>query len=126
MNSSCRLCRSTLALTFANLGVSPLANAFIQRENSLKPELFYPLHAQVCTQCWLVQVGEFIPPSGIFNDYAYFSSFSESWVAHARDYTSRMIQDLALNEQSQVVEVASNDGYLLQHFLSSGIPVLGI
>jgi hypothetical protein len=91
-----------------------------------KFETFYPLHAYVCTECWLVQLDEFVSPEEIFSDYDYFSSFSSSWVEHAKRYAVRMANELMLNRSSLVMEIASNDGYLLQHFVESDIPVLGI
>ena len=113
--------------TFADLGVSPVANAFLSADQLDRMEPFYPLHAYVCENCLLVQLEEFESPDRIFNDqYAYFSSYSDSWLAHARQYTDLMIGKLGLNKNSFVVEIASNDGYLLQYFLQKGIPVLGI
>jgi hypothetical protein len=91
-----------------------------------EPETFYPLHARVCTRCWLVQIPEFVPPDGIFTEYAYFSAYSDSWVEHARSYVEMIVPRLSLTPDDLVVELASNDGYLLQHFLPHGIPVLGI
>src|SRR5688500_10997075 len=113
----CRFCRSPLSRTFADLGVSPVANAFLRPEQLNKMEPFFPLHAYVCESCLLVQLEDFEAPEHIFNDqYAYFSSFSESWLDHARRYTELMTGRLGLGERSFVVEVASNDGYLLQYF----------
>jgi SAM-dependent methyltransferase len=104
-----------------------VANDYLTREKSVQMEPFYPLHVFVCDQCWLVQLGECQTPEHIFSDhYAYFSSFSDSWLDHARRYTSMAIQRFGLNPKSQVIEIASNDGYLLQYFVSAGIPVLGI
>src|ERR1017187_7025966 len=123
----CRFCRSPMTRTFADLGVSPVANAFLSADQLDRMEPFYPLHAYVCENCLLVQLEEFESPDRIFNDqYAYFSSYSDSWLAHARQYTDLMIGKLGLNKNSFVVEIASNDGYLLQYFLQKGIPVLGI
>jgi 2-polyprenyl-3-methyl-5-hydroxy-6-metoxy-1,4-benzoquinol methylase len=123
----CRFCQSPLSRTFANLGVSPIANAFLRPSQLRKVELFYPLHAYVCEKCLLVQLEELERAEQIFNDeYAYFSSYSESWLDHARRYTELMIARLALNEKSFAVEIGSNDGYLLQYFFKKNISVLGI
>jgi 2-polyprenyl-3-methyl-5-hydroxy-6-metoxy-1,4-benzoquinol methylase len=124
--SSCRLCGSPLTETFANLGLSPLANSYVAPERLGQKENFYPLRAYVCSQCFLVQLEQFERPDHIFSDYLYFSSYSESWLAHCRAYAERMVTRFGLSAGSQVVEVASNDGYLLQYFAASGIPVLGI
>lgn len=124
---ACRFCGSALQHSFCDLGVSPLSNAFVRPEHLDRPEPFYPLHAYVCDQCWLVQLPEHQTPTHIFaDDYAYFSSYSESWLAHARAYTDSMIARFGYDARSQVVEVASNDGYLLQYFQARGVPVLGI
>ena len=124
--AACRLCGAGLQETFADLGMSPLANSYVPvvRANEMEP--FYPLHAQVCTQCWLVQLQEYEAATNIFDDYAYFSSYSDSWLAHARRYTEAMVSRFGLGPASAVVEIASNDGYLLQYFQQAGIPVLGI
>lgn len=126
MTNFCRHCGSALRDTFVNLGVSPLANSFIPAEDDVQMERFYPLHAFVCADCKLVQLQEFEAPQAIFRDYLYFSSYSPSWLAHCERYAEEMIGRLALGEHSQVVEIASNDGYLLQYFTRRGIPVLGI
>lgn len=123
---ACRFCMAPLSETFVDLGLSPLSNAYLKPESLRKGEQFYPLHVYVCTQCWLVQLEEYESPEAIFSDYAYFSSFSESWLKHCQAYAEQITARLHLNEQSQVIEVASNDGYLLQFFQRSGIPVLGI
>lgn len=125
-NIKCRFCGEPLIHTFADLGESPLSNAFIKLENLNKKEYIYPLHAYVCDTCYLVQVQEFESPKAIFEDYAYFSSFSESWLRHAQMYTEKMIGEFGINQQTKVVEIACNDGYLLQFFIKKGIPVLGI
>jgi 2-polyprenyl-3-methyl-5-hydroxy-6-metoxy-1,4-benzoquinol methylase len=122
----CRFCAAPLALSVIDLGVSPLSNAYLNLHRLAEPEAFYPLHARVCTQCWLVQVDACVSGEAIFHDYAYFSSYSESWVAHARQYALMAVQRFQLNASSQVIEVASNDGYLLASFQGQGIPVLGI
>lgn len=123
----CRFCAGQQMKTFADLGVSPVANAFLRPEQLGKMEPFYPLHAYVCEECLLVQLEDFETPESIFNDeYAYFSSYSDSWLEHARRYVDQIVPRLQLNGNSFVVEIASNDGYLLQNFLSKHIPVLGI
>jgi SAM-dependent methyltransferase len=122
----CRLCGAPLVITFADLGMSPLANAFLPAEALHAMEPFYPLHAYACSECWLVQVEAFEKPERIFGDYAYFSSYSESWLEHARRFAARARERFALGSDSLVVEVASNDGYLLQYFRDAGVPVLGI
>jgi len=110
-----------------DLGVSPVANDYLPAEALDQMEPFYPLHARVCEQCLLVQLPPVQTPQSFFNDqYAYFSSFSDSWLAHARDYAAAMIRRFELGPSHRVVEVASNDGYLLQYFQAAGIPVLGI
>ena len=123
----CRACDAPLSHTFVDLGMSPLANSYVLRENMNKAEKFYPLHVFVCESCRLVQLAEFESPEYIFSDeYAYFSSFSKSWLEHAQRYADNMIVRFGLSAVSHVVEVASNDGYLLQWFVGKGIPVTGI
>jgi 2-polyprenyl-3-methyl-5-hydroxy-6-metoxy-1,4-benzoquinol methylase len=122
----CRFCGTELRHTFVDLGMSPLSNSYLTREQLNQMEPFYPLHARVCHECFLVQLEEFESPAHIFTDYAYFSSYSESWLRHVRAYTEAMILRFGLNSGSQVIEIASNDGYLLQYFLEKGIPVLGV
>jgi SAM-dependent methyltransferase len=124
---ACRSCGAALAHTFADLGMSPISNAFLNAEQLNRMEPFYPLHAYVCGECFLVQLDEFESPQHIFNEnYAYFSSYSDSWLDHARRYTEQMTARLGLGAQSQVIELASNDGYLLQYFKQKGVPVLGV
>ena len=123
---TCRLCGAELTRTFVDLGMSPLCESYVPAERLDEPEVFYPLHVRLCTSCLLIQLPAYVPGEDIFTDYAYFSSYSDSWVAHARRYAEAMIDRLALTPASQVTEVASNDGYLLQHFLARGIPVLGV
>lgn len=125
-SASCRFCGHGLARSFADLGVSPLANSYVPPERLHAMEPFYPLHAYVCEQCLLVQLEEFEPPERIFGDYAYFSSCSKSWLGHARAYTEQMIERFGIDGSWQVIEVASNDGYLLRNFKARGIPVLGV
>jgi SAM-dependent methyltransferase len=122
----CRFCGTPLAHTFANLGMSPIANNYLTEADLGRMEPFYPLHALVCDGCFLVQLEEFEAPEAIFSDYAYFSSYSTSWLAHARRYADMAIERFALGGDSQVVEIASNDGYLLQYFAERGVPVLGV
>ncbi|NTV10998.1 MAG: class I SAM-dependent methyltransferase [Zoogloea sp.] len=122
----CRFCGAPLDTTFVDLGSSPLCQTHICQDQLQDMEPFYPLHAQVCTRCFLVQLQEFVAPDAIFSEYAYFSSYSASWVAHAERYAEKMIARLGLAPDSLVMEIASNDGYLLQHFKARGIPVLGI
>ena len=122
----CRFCSAPLSRTFVDLGMSPLCESFVHPSKKNGVELFYPLHVYVCDQCKLVQLEEYVSPSDIFTEYAYFSSFSDSAVKHAKKYVEMIIQRAALNEDRFVVEIASNDGYLLQHFLPHGIPVTGI
>ena len=124
--TSCRHCASPLSLSLVDLGKSPLCQTVLTERGLGEPEIFYPLHAKVCTRCWLVQIPEFVPPDGIFSEYAYFSAYSDSWVEHARRYVEMIVARLSLTRDDLVVELASNDGYLLQHFLPHGVPVLGI
>jgi len=122
----CRFCGAPLAHTFANLGMSPIANNFLSEEDLGKTEPFYPLHALVCDRCFLVQLEEFETPEAIFSDYAYFSSYSTSWLEHCRRYVEMTAERFGLGHGSQVVELGSNDGYLLQYFAERGVPVLGV
>jgi SAM-dependent methyltransferase len=125
-SARCRFCEAPLRHTFADLGMSPLANAYLRPDQLERMEPFYPLRAWVCERCLLVQVAEFESPSHIFSEYAYFSSYSDSWLVHAERYVVEVIERFALNETSRVVEVAANDGYLLQYFARRRVPVLGI
>ncbi len=122
----CRFCRTPLVQTFVDLGVSPLSNSYLNPEVLNRMEPFYPLHAYVCSSCFLVQLEEMEHPEEIFEDYAYFSSYSESWLEHARAYAKMARERFALNSSSRVVEIGSNDGYLLRFFKEMGIAVLGI
>jgi 2-polyprenyl-3-methyl-5-hydroxy-6-metoxy-1,4-benzoquinol methylase len=122
----CRFCNNELHCTFADLGMSPLANSYIAPECLQRMEPFYPLHAFVCEKCYLVQLEELESPEKLFGDYPYFSSYSESWLRHAQSYAKQMVDRFRLGRESLVVEVASNDGYLLQYFKAAGIHVLGI
>lgn len=126
MNNQCRFCGNKLKASFVDLGVSPLANSYLKEEQLNEMEPFYPLHVLVCEQCYLVQLAVFKSPESIFGDYAYFSSFSDSWLKHAKIYTDLMIDRFHFKSDSYVIEIASNDGYLLQYFKDRGIPVLGV
>src|SRR5215472_7512412 len=122
----CRLCGANLTQTFVDLGMSPLCESYVAADQTDAPEVFYPLHVRLCAECLLVQLPAYVSGEDIFSDYAYFSSYSDSWVAHAKRYAGEMIERLGLTSDSLVTEVASNDGYLLQHFAAQGIPVLGV
>ncbi len=122
----CRFCGTFLKHTFVNLGMSPLSNAYLTEKQLNGAETFYPLHAYVCEKCLLVQLEQFETPEQIFNDYAYFSSYSDTWLNHAKAYTDLMIKRFGINQNNQVIEIASNDGYLLQYFQQHNIPILGI
>jgi C-methyltransferase C-terminal domain/Putative zinc binding domain/Methyltransferase domain len=125
-DSPCRFCHAPLRHTFVDLGMSPLCESYLNANQLNQMERFYPLHVLVCESCLLVQLDEYVSQQEIFSEYAYFSSYSDSWVQHARNYSETMIQRFQLNNQSRVIEIASNDGYLLQHFVAKGIPCLGI
>ena len=122
----CRVCDSTDLHPFVDLGMSPPCESFIPAEQIDEAEVFYPLSVQVCGECFLVQLREYVAADEIFTDYAYFSSYSDSWLEHARAYSESMIERFGLDSESFVVELASNDGYLLKNFHSAGIPCLGI
>jgi SAM-dependent methyltransferase len=122
----CRFCGAALAHTLIDLGLSALANSYVAEGDLGRPDPRYPLHARICGNCFLVQVEDVVPTEEIFSDYAYFSSYSDTWVAHAKAYCEMAIARFGLGTATRVVEVASNDGYLLQHFMARGIPVLGI
>lgn len=123
---SCLFCNTELRHTFVDLGMSPPCESYRKPEQQNQMEPFYPLHAYVCEKCFLVQLQEYITPENIFSDYAYFSSYSNSWLQHAKNYVDMAVERFQLNQQSQVVEIASNDGYLLQYFVAKNIPTLGI
>jgi SAM-dependent methyltransferase len=122
----CRFCAEALSYVMCDLGMSPLANSYVKFEHAQNAEKSYPLKVWVCEKCLLTQLESFESPDAIFSDYPYFSSFSTSWVEHARRYCEMMTDRFGYNEISQIVEIASNDGYLLQHFKAKSIPVLGI
>ena len=123
---ACRFCGSSKLSTFLDLGMSPLCQTAPSKEDLARGEVYYPLHVFVCEKCFLVQLDVFESPENIFGHYLYFSSYSDSWLKHCEDYCEKMTKKLALNGQSFVVEVASNDGYLLQYFMKQGVPVLGV
>lgn len=122
----CRFCSHDLQHTFVDLGMSPLCESYLATDQLNQMEPFYPLHVFVCEKCFLVQLEEYVSPESIFREYAYFSSYSDSWLEHCQRYADQMIDRFSLNGQSRIVEVASNDGYLLQYFVDKRIPVLGI
>jgi C-methyltransferase C-terminal domain/Putative zinc binding domain/Methyltransferase domain len=122
----CRFCKSPLQSTFVDLGMSPLCESYIQPDRLDEMERFFPLHVRVCDRCLLVQLPEFVSPEEIFTEYAYFSSYSDSWLQHASRYVETITPRLQLSERSFVVELGSNDGYLLKNFVEKGIPALGI
>src|ERR1700739_4186771 len=122
----CLFCEPPLGKTVVDLGMSPLCESYVSASQLNHMEAFYPLHVRVCGHCFLVQLEEYVSPENIFSDYAYFSSYSDSWLAHAKAYTEKMTNRFDLDGKSLVVEVASNDGYLLQYFVANKIPVLGI
>jgi SAM-dependent methyltransferase len=126
MQLNCRFCDAELEHVFCDLGSSPLANSYLAADRLLAMEPRYPLTVYVCGECFLVQLPEFESADAIFSDYAYFSSYSDTWVAHARRYSETMIERFGFDAGSLVIEIASNDGYLLQHFAAAGVPVLGI
>ena len=122
----CRFCAAPLNLTVVDLGMSPLCESFLRADQIRSMEPFFPLHAFACEQCYLVQLEAFVPPDEIFTEYAYFSSYSTAWVEHARQYVEMITERLGLGGDDFAIELASNDGYLLQHFVEAGIPNLGI
>src|ERR1700722_3178739 len=124
--SACRSCGHALSVTFVDLGLSPPANGLTEPNELGAGETLYPLHAYVCEACLLVQLELFETPEQIFRDYSYFSSYSTSWLEHAERYVDTMIKDRGIAPGHRVVELASNDGYLLQYFIRAGIEVLGI
>lgn len=126
MSLSCAFCNAPLEHTFVDLGTTPLANRYLTKEMLSQPEPTYPLHARICAKCLLVQVEPAVSAEDLFGDYAYFSSFSTSWLEHARRFSQEAIQRFNLGPSSRVIEVASNDGYLLKNFVAAGIPCLGV
>jgi hypothetical protein len=124
--ATCLACGAPLTRTVVDLGLMPLANSYGKPGADAHAERKYPLHARLCEACLLVQVDRVVPAEDLFSDYAYFSSYSDSWLAHCRDYAGRMIGRFHLDATTKVVEIASNDGYLLQYFRDAGVPVLGV
>jgi 2-polyprenyl-3-methyl-5-hydroxy-6-metoxy-1,4-benzoquinol methylase len=123
---TCRFCGAGLEQTFVDLGMSPLCETYPSPADLNRGEIYYPLHVYVCDQCFLVQLEQYESPENIFGDYAYFSSYSDSWLKHAENYCNQMMRRVGLTGESSVIEVASNDGYLLQYFVRQNVPVLGI
>ncbi len=123
---SCRLCGAALSETFIDLGNSPPCESFLTADQLHEGERFYPLNVWICSECLLVQLEAYVDASEIFPEYAYFSSYSDSWVQHAKTYADAMVERFTLTAESLVLEIASNDGYLLQHFMQMGIPSLGV
>ncbi len=124
--ATCRFCGESLRQTVVDLGMSPLCESYVSAEGLNQMEPFYPLHVYVCQNCFLVQLEEFVSSEEIFTEYAYFSSYSDSWLEHAREYTKQIVERLALDGESHVLELASNDGYLLRNFVDMEIPALGV
>ncbi|MEQ1826353.1 MAG: class I SAM-dependent methyltransferase [Pirellula sp.] len=124
--TECRNCGALLTTSVVDLGVQPPCEGFVPADRFHEPEPFYPLHAMVCNQCFLVQLDTDVSPNSIYTEYAYFSSFSDSWLSHARDYSNMIVDRLGLATHHQVVEIASNDGYLLKNFVAKGIPCYGV
>src|SRR5262249_47748674 len=122
----CSFCAAPLRHTLVDLGMSPLCETYLAAEQLGQMEPFYPLHVRVCEHCFLVQAEQYVSPESIFAEYAYCSSYSDSWLAHARTYVELISARLGLGPGSRVIELGSNDGYLLQYFLAKGIPVLGV
>ena len=120
-HSACRFCGEELSKRFADLGLSPLANSFLDHDAVKVKEAFYPLHAFVCNSCLLVQLEEFESPKKIFTNYAYFSSYSDTWLKHAENYVDMMMKRFKFDRNSLIIEIASNDGYLLQYFKNKDI-----
>jgi 2-polyprenyl-3-methyl-5-hydroxy-6-metoxy-1,4-benzoquinol methylase len=126
LGMTCRFCGHVADQVFVDLGMSPLCESFLAADQLNQMEPFYPLRVNLCPNCFLVQLAEYVAPENIFSEYAYFSSYSHTWVEHARKYVEQIRERVNLTSKSFVVELASNDGYLLQHFVKAGVPVLGI
>lgn len=122
----CRFCGSILQHTFVDLGMQPLCESYLNENQLNQMEPFYPLHVYVCERCLLVQLEEYVSPIDIFSEYAYFSSYSDTWLKHVKKYTEKIVEKFQINRKSKIVEIGSNDGYLLQYFKDKGISVLGI
>src|ERR1700730_8241219 len=125
-SARCRFCATPLRHTFVDLGMSPLCESYLTADQLNRMEPFYPLYVKVCEKCFLVQLEEYVSPEHIFTEYAYFSSYSDSWLKHSSNYVEMISNRLGLGTRSLAVELASNDGYLLQYFVKNGIPVLGV
>src|ERR1700722_104199 len=125
-SKSCRFCATELKHVFVDLGTSPLCESFLAERDLNRGEVFYPLYVYVCDRCFLVQLEQYESVENIVSDYAYFSSYSDSWLKHAENYCDKMTKRFGLSEKSFVIEVASNDGYLLQYFVKRNVPTLGI
>jgi len=125
-HTACRFCGETLRHSLVDLGMSPLCESYVSAEKANHMEAFYPLHVYVCEKCYLAQLEQYVSVEEIFNEYAYFSSYSDSWLAHAKRYTEAMIERLRLDKSSTVMELASNDGYLLQYFVQKGVRAIGV
>lgn len=123
---TCRFCGAPLTHTFVDLGMSPLCESYLHADQLNQMEPFYPLHVWVCDSCYLVQLEEYVSPADIFTEYAYFSSYADTWLQHAHRYVDQVTERFGLGASSHVVEIASNDGYLLQYFVQKGIPALGV
>ena len=126
MQADCRFCGAKLRHTLVDLGMSPLCESYVSPENANRMEAFYPLHVYVCGNCFLAQLQQYVSREEIFNEYAYFSSYSDSWLEHAKRYTDMIVSRLGLNHRSTVMELASNDGYLLQYFVQKKIKAIGV
>ena len=126
LEGTCRFCQTPLKHTFVDLGTSPLCQDVVKPDELKKMEPFYPLHAYICENCFLVQLEEFVSPQVIYRDYRYFSSYSDTWLRHCKQYTDKVVERFHLSGDSLVVELASNDGYLLQYFTEKNIPVVGV
>ncbi len=126
VSAKCRFCGTPLKHTFVDLGMQPLCESYVRQNQLNQMEPFFPLHTYVCDNCFLVQLEEYVAPKEIFSEYAYFSSYSDAWLQHAENYVEMITKKLDLTANSLVLEVASNDGYLLQYFVKKGIPVLGV
>src|SRR5207247_10143798 len=124
--AGCLFCSAPLRQTFVDLGMSPLCESYLPAEALNQVEPFYPLHAYVCERCFLVQVQQYVSPEAIFTEYAYFSSFSDSWLAHAKAYVDMIASRLGLSGSSRVIALGSSDWYLLPYFVAKGMPVLGV
>ena len=122
----CRFCATPLRHSLVDLGMSPLCESYLSAGQLNQMEPFYPLHVYVCEKCYLAQLEEYVSPEAIFTEYAYFSSYADSWLQHSKNYTDMMVERFGINPDSLVIELASNDGYLLQYFVEKGVPVLGI